>query len=196
MGMEGMTTTTPSGQGRRPTWQVALVALVVLFVISELTYLVVGMVAKAAIAGGATAHDGIPGALANALFIYADSDAGAPVFAIKSYFGLPGFNNLYFLVFGPFDTTKLMPFITSGLAAPLVGMMALFGHLTLTAGRNFAVSVLSAALLAVGWVVLYASAEASMYGDDLWSNFSLHYLEIPVAFVSLLAVSLVIRVRG
>lgn len=176
-------------QSGRRVWHVALVALVVLFVISELSYLAIAAIAKAVIDGGATAHDGVLGALSNGFFTYGTSESGSQVFTLKSLFGLPGFNNLYFLVFGPFDMSRLIPFITSGLAAPLVALLSLSGHLWMSLCRGVAITLFSALLFAVAWVVLYTGAEASMYSGDVWSELSMHFLEMPVAFVSLLAVS-------
>lgn len=195
MDRSGISTTPASGASERPTWLVALIAMAALFVISEITYLSVGMVAKASIDGGATAHDGLVGALSNAFFMNSVSESGAPTFMLKALFGLPGFNNLFFLLFSPPDPARLIPFTISGLAAPLVGMLALFGHLELSSRRGVMISLLSALLFAVVWVVLYTCAESSIFGDDVWSQFWLHVLEFPTAFISLLAVSFVLRRR-
>jgi hypothetical protein len=189
----GMTPTPASGSGPRSVWPVALVALAVLFVMSEVTYLAVATLAKANIDGGGTALDGVLGALSNSLFVYGEDDAARPVLMLKSFFGLPGFNTLYFLVFWPLDMIRPMPFITSGLAAPLVGFLAIFGHLSMSAGHGGVVRLVSAVVFAVGWVVLYTAAEASMYGDGFWTEFPLHVLEIPTTFASLLAASLIAR---
>jgi hypothetical protein len=181
---------------QRPIWQVALIALVVLLVISEVVLLLIAMVAKSSIDGGATAHDGLMGALSNAFFMYSASDNGPPVFMSKGFCLLPGFNTLYYLVFGVVEAQFLMPFITSGLAALLVAMFALVGYLTMAASRGVAMTLLFALLFAVSWVVLYTGAEASMFGSSFWNTIGEHLLEIPTAFISLLAVSFFARRRG
>jgi hypothetical protein len=179
----------PSTAQQRPVWQVALIALTVLFVLSEAGFLLIAMVARSVIDGGATAHDGLLAALSNAFFVYGENASGAPVFMAKGFFLLPGFNSLYYLTFGLVEPVQTVPFITSGLAAVLIAMFALVAYLTLSAGRGVALKLLLALVVAVGWVVLYTAAEASMFANAFWTNINEHWLEIPAALISLLLVS-------
>jgi len=196
MDSDGTSTTPVSGESGRPAWLVSMIALAILFALSELTYLVIATISKLSIDSGSTAHDGFFGALSNGFFMYGESDRGTRMLMLKTFFGLPGFNNLFFLLFWPLEAIRPIPFLTSGLAAPLVGMIAVFSHITLTAGRGMVLCALSALLFSVVWVVVYTAAEASIYEDTFWSQFPQHFLEMPVAFLSLLGVSLVLRRRA
>jgi hypothetical protein len=180
----------------RPTWQVALIAVGVLLVVSEVACLLIALVAKSTIDGGATAHDGALGALSNAFFMYSENDSGQPVFMAKGFFLLPGFNTLFYLVFGQVSAEFLVPFVTSGLAALLVAMLMVLGYLTMTVGRGLGLKLLLAFVCALGWVVLYTIAEASMFGGSAWTTIMTHATEVPTAFLSLLAVSLFTRRSG
>ena len=196
MGSGGTSTTPVSGETGRPTWLVSVIALAILFALSELTYLVIATISKLSIDSGSTAHNGFIGALSNGFFTYGQSHSGTPMLMLKTFFGLPGFNNLFFLLFWPLEAIRPIPFVTSGLAAPLVGMLAVFCHITLTAGRGWVLRVLSALLFSVVWVLVYTAAEASIYEDTFWSLFPQHFLEMPVAFLGLLGVSFVLRRRA
>lgn len=193
--MSDSSTMQATSSSERPIWQVALIALAILLVISELACLLSGMAAKNVIDSGATAHDGLSGALSNAHFMYAASDNGPPVFTMKGFYCLPGFNSLYYIVLGPLDSTTLVPFITSGAVALLIGFLALLCHLSICANRGFLFKLMLAIPFAIGWVVLYTQAESSIYGGTFGSNMPTHHLEVPVAFISLLMVSLSVRRR-
>jgi len=178
---------------QRPIWQMALITLIILFVVSELGFLMIAMVARSAIDSGATAHDGLLGALSNAFFVYGESSSGARIFMAKGFFLLPGFNSAYYLLFGLVEPLYTIPFITSGLAALLIAMFVLAAYLTLSAGKSVATKLLLALFFAVGWVLVYAAAEASMFAAAFWTNMNEHWLEIPATFICLILVSVFTR---
>lgn len=180
---------------QHPAWRTALIALAVLLVLSEAAYLFAGMRAKICI-DSLTSCVPINEWLYGIFFMYAESTNGAPAFMVKTSFGLPGFNNIFYIVLGNALMDQPGQFLATVAASLLVGFLALWGYLALGAQRGALMKLLFAAFFAIGWFALYNNAEASIFGADFFVLAGQRYWEIPVAFVSLLLVSLLARRRS
>ena len=167
----------------------ALVALAALFVLSEALYLSAGMGAKTCI-DSLTGCRAITEWLWDIFFMYVENDRGIQVFVVKTSFGLPGFNNIFYLILGDVLTDEPGKFLATVAASILVGFLALWGYLATSAHRGAMMKLLLAVIFAIGWFALYNNAEASVYGVDVFATAMRRASEIPIAAISLLAVSL------
>ena len=184
---------------QRPIWHAALIVLVALLILSESAYLLAGMGAKGCIDSyripGIGRCEHITAWPSHIFFAYAENAKGIEVFAINTSLGLPGFNTLFYMVLGSVDADMWFPFIMSGLAALLVAFLALWGFLTMSAGRGALMKLLIAGLFAAGWVAFNTVVEASIYSSSFMSMLPTRYFEIAVAFLSLAVVALFARRR-
>jgi hypothetical protein len=183
-------------QGReRPAWQTALVALAILFFISEAAYLLAGFGAKSCSDDAVNCRH-IASWLYEIFFTHATNEAGMQVFVVKTSFGLPGFNNLFYAILGNGLAEAPGKFLATVAASILVGFLAIWGYLATSAGRGVMVRLLLAIAFAIGWFVFYNNAEASVFRLDFFETVAQRTLEIPVATISLLLVSLFVRPKS
>lgn len=190
--MDGQTASSPGSspaRPQRPAWQTALVALAVLLAMSEGAYLLLGAIGKRCLADGAGCGQ-TTATMSNALFANAAGDGGGQVFTVAFSFGLPGFNNLFYLLFGTIGTGEMGDFLATVAASLLIGFVVLWGHVAAAAGRGIVVTLLLAIGCSLGWFALYNNMEASVFGVSFMELIPLRYLEVPVAAASLFAVSL------
>lgn len=191
---------TPSAQAtlarnERPIWPTALIALAVLFALSEASYMLLGVLAQRCLDKVSACGQAV-GAMSDALFLYATTESGAPSFMVKFSFGLPGFNNLFYTILSGVAIDELGKFMATVAISLLAGFLVIWGFLAAAAGRGIAMKLLLAIAFALGWFALYNKAEASVYGTEFIASISARYLEIPIAAISLLIVSLFARRRG
>ena len=174
---------------RQPAWQTALVALGVLFTLSEAVYLVLGHIAKRCLAEG-TACAPLVNSISGALFVNATNESGAPMFSNVLAIGLPGFNNLFYALVAGIGVDYFGQFLASAAASLIIGILILWGYFALAAGRGPATRFLIAIVFAIGWCLFYNGTEASIFGADFISLVSSRYPEVPIGVASLFIASL------
>lgn len=177
----------PAGQ-QRPAWQTALVVLSVLFALSETIYLVLGAIAKTCLAEGATCG-AFANALSNALFVNATGQSGTPVLDNTFSIGLPGFNNLFYLLLAGISINDFGPLLATVAASVIIGFLILWGYFATAANRDAMIRLSLAIAFGAGWWVLYNNTEASVYKTEFVALASSRYLEIPIGAISMFLAS-------
>jgi hypothetical protein len=176
----------------RPAWRTALVALAVLFAISEMAYLLIGLGAKSCSDDAANCRH-IVSWFYEIFITHAVNEIQMEEMVVRTSFGLPGFNNLFYVILGNIMFYQPDKFLLSAAASVIVGFLALWGYLATSTGRGAMMKLLLAIIFAIGWFVLYNNAEASVYDVDVFATAMRRAAEIPIAAISLLLVSLLTR---
>lgn len=183
---------TVQARAQRPAWQTALIALAVLLALSEGAYLLLGTIAKGCIAE-ISACGQVTGPLSTALFANATNENGTQALIVLFSFGLPGFNNLFYLLLGSISISQMGNFLATVAASVLIGFLVLWGYVAAVTGRGILMKLLLAVGFSIGWFALYNNTEASVFGVGLTDLVLSRYLEMPIAAVSLFAVSFFAR---
>lgn len=166
----------------------ALVALAVLGVLSEAAYLTLAAAPYYCVADGRFC-DTFLADVARPLFDAVKAEDGR----VNAYnifaFGLPGLNNIYFLLFTVIEPAMMWKFGQTVVIAYLVGFMAIFGFLHMAAGRGLFIRLLLAMVFAVIWFALYTGAELSLFGGEFAGVFQMRYFEIVTTTLTLFITS-------
>ncbi|MGV3548366.1 hypothetical protein [Rhizobium sp.] len=180
---------------QKPAWMTAVIVLVVLLLLSEVAYVVLGGIAKMCLAEGANCGPLVTG-ISRSLFTPYDSEGGVKLLSSTFSIGLPGFNNLFYLFVGGVVAEFLVMLLTTTAASLLIGFLIVWGYVVMSGGRNVAIQLLLAVAFAIGWFGFYNYTEASVYGADFLPLAEMRYLEIPIAAASLFVASFFVRQRS
>lgn len=168
-----------------PLRTVALIALLVLAALSEAAYLGLGFAAKSCLSEGAACGIALD-TVSHGLFELGTGTDGTPRLYNMWSFGLPGLNNLFFMLLSPVDPGEQVKFSETVVISYVVGFMMISGFLATARGRGGAFQLLMAVLFGFGWYLLYNAAEHSIFPGDLSYMFKSRLPEVPIATVALL----------
>lgn len=169
----------------QPLRNVALIALLALAALSEAAYLGLGFAAKFCLLEGSVCGIALD-TVSHGLFELSIATDGTSRLYNMWSFGLPGLNNLYFMLLSPVDPGEQVKFYETVAISYVTGFMMISGFLATVRGRGGAFQLLIAAVFGFGWYLLYNAAEHSIFPGDLSYMFRSRLPEVPIATLALL----------
>lgn len=174
-----------------PTWQVALIALVILGGLSETAYVLVGMVADACFVEDINCEH-VSEILGYAFFEVEPGGSRGKYVYPRGGLGLPGFSNAFHFVVGTANSSPLKSLLPAAISV-IVGFLMIAGFLSRARGGRLPSKLGLAIVFATGWFLLYNLIDMLIFRIDVSEALMQRYPEIPVSAIGLLIVSLFVR---